>query len=928
MYYLNTVNNQLNDDSNISSSYDKVSLACNIYKWHEILGHCNFDDIMKLENVVTGMKVVGKVDRSKLECGTCTEGKFENCRNRAPDSRATKPLEKVHTDLAGPISPVSKNGFKYCIAFTDDFSGAIFVYFLRNKTDTLLATEKFLADCAPYGQVKCLRSDNGTEFMNGDFQDLLRKRAIKHETSCPNSPHQNGTAERCWRTLFEMARCLLLESGVPKMLWPYAVQTAAHIRNRCYNNRTKSTPYFSMTGRKPDLSKMWVFGSECYIYNYDHKKLDPRCMKGVFVGYDKNSPAHLVYHPQCGKVMKHRLVKFIKNTSAEQCTQTEIDDLGLCRKEENEISPNDVQGQEKDFPEPEEIVEYLDLGEGPQLGVEDSIEVEDDHEAKVYPQRERKAPQYFAVNNSANVNVDYCYKVCGVPQTYTEAMESPEASGWEKAMKGEMEALKENDTFELTTLPEGKNLVGGIWVYTIKEDANGLETLKARYVAKGYSQVHGIDYEETFPRTANITSIRILMQLAAQYDLTVHQMDVKTAFLHAPIDHEIFMEQPMGFEELSENGVKLVYRLKKSLYGLKQSGRNWNRVLDEYLISDGFVRNPVDHCVYQKQTGEDIIIVVIWVDDLIIASSNTDKISQFKENMKSKFRMKDLGEISYFLGISFKQGNGVIKMNQKRYIQKILDRFGMSDCKPRTTPCEQRFEGMSDSEQVDPRRYREIVGSLIYLMTCTRPDIGWVVSKLSQKLSCPRMEDLVTAKHVLRYLKGSMEHELCFRKCDGELNLISYTDADWASSLDDRHSTTGYCFSLTENGPPILWKSNKQPTIALSTCETEYVSLAATTQESLYLMQLLNSMDSKIYTCTRIYEDNQGAIALSKNPVSRQRCKHIDIKYNFLRQVLISGKIDIVYCQTEHMVADILTKAATKVKLDRFRPILFGLQSM
>jgi hypothetical protein len=201
-----------------------------------------------------------------------------------------------------------------------------------------------------------------------------------------------------------------------------------------------------MTGRKPDLSKMWVFGSECYIYNYDHKKLDPRCMKGVFVGHDKNSRAHLVYHPQCGKVMKHRLVKFIKNTSAEQCTQTEIDDLGLCRKEENEISSNDVQGQEKDSPEPEEIVVNLDLGEGPQLGVEDSKEVEDDHETKVYPQRERKAPQYFGVNNSANVNVDYCYKVCGVPQTYTEAMESPEASGWEKAMKGEMEALKENDT--------------------------------------------------------------------------------------------------------------------------------------------------------------------------------------------------------------------------------------------------------------------------------------------------------------------------------------------------------------------------------------------------------------------------------------------------------------------------------------------------
>ena len=200
----------------------------------------------------------------------------------------------------------------------------------------MLATEKFLVDCALYGQVKCLRLDNRTEFMNNDFQTLLRKRGIKHETSCPNSPHQNGTAERHWRTLFEMARCLLLERSVPKVLWPYAVQTAAHIRNRCYYNRTQTTPYFCMTGKKPDLSKMWVFGSECYTYEYDRKKLDPKCEKGVFVGYDKNSPAYLVYHPEAGKIMKHRLVKFIKNCSAEQGTQTEIasEDLGSSTKVE------------------------------------------------------------------------------------------------------------------------------------------------------------------------------------------------------------------------------------------------------------------------------------------------------------------------------------------------------------------------------------------------------------------------------------------------------------------------------------------------------------------------------------------------------------------------------------------------------------------
>lgn len=263
------------------------------------------------------MKISGKIDKSKLECNTCTEGNYAKCRNRGPDARATKPLEMVHTDLAGPIDPVSKDGFKYCIAFIDDFSGEVFVYFIRNKNDTVQVTEKFLADSSPYGQVKCLRSDNGSEFMGDLFQTLLREKGIKHETSCPYSPHQNGTAERHWRTLFEMGRCLLLEKGLPKAMWPYAIQSAAHIRNRCYNNRIKNTPYFMLTGRKPDLSKMWVFGSECYTYKYKQNKLDPRCFKGVFVGYDKNSPVYLVYHQHSGKVMKHRLIKFIRKDSVE-----------------------------------------------------------------------------------------------------------------------------------------------------------------------------------------------------------------------------------------------------------------------------------------------------------------------------------------------------------------------------------------------------------------------------------------------------------------------------------------------------------------------------------------------------------------------------------------------------------------------------------
>lgn len=245
---------------------------------------------------------------------------------------------------------------------------------------------------------------------------------------------------------------------------------------------------------------------------------------------------------------------------------------------------------------------------------------------------------------------DYCYRVaCGVPQTYREAQMSPEAPGWKRAVREELESLKESNTFELTPLPEGRNRVGGRWVYVTKENADGGKIFKARYVAKGYNQIKGIDYHETFAPTASFTSIRALMQVAVQNDVIIHQMDVKAAYLHAPIDTEIFQEQPEGFEESSGTGEQLVCKLKKSLYGLKQSGRNLYKLLHNHLEQNNFVRNLSDHSVYRRQIGNETIPVIIWVDDLIIAASNSDLLDEFKDTMKSQFNMKDLGKISCFL---------------------------------------------------------------------------------------------------------------------------------------------------------------------------------------------------------------------------------------------------------------------------------------
>ena len=418
-----------------------------------------------------------------------------------------------------------------------------------------------------------------------------------------------------------------------------------------------------------------------------------------------------------------------------------------------------------------------------------------------------------------------------------------------------------------------------------------------------------------------MTTIRSIIQIAAQYDLVVHQMDVKTAYLNAPIDCQIFVAQPEGYRSPG----KFVWRLKKSLYGLKQSGKNWNDFIHQFFVDSNFIRSDADPCLYYKTDDMGFVTIVLWVDDIVLAATSLDYLNQIKQLIKDKFKMKDLGPINNFLGIQFLQTEGGIVMEQSVYLKNVLDKFDMSNAKPRSTPCELKPSVANPSQSYEtktPRRYREIVGSLIYAMTCTRPDICWVVTKLSQHLDNPDEADWVMVKHVLRYLKGTLDYKLSYTKSESDLCLVGYSDSDWGSSEDDRRSTTGYVFMLNPDGPPISWKSKKQPTVALSSCEAEYMALAASVQETMFLFMLLGCFLKQ--RSVNIYVDNQGAIDLASRCITEKRSKHIDIRYHFIREKISSGFIELTHVSTHDNVADLLTKPSTKVKLQRFCRVLFG----
>ena len=968
LYYLQQYyNHSLNV---IGASVVKRSL--DLSEWHVIMGHCNYDDLLKLENVVEGMSIK---NRNKLQCEGCIMGKEVKWFSRKPDERSKFPMEFIHADLSGAIEPTAVGGFNYAFSIVDDYSSAIFMYFLKKKSDATKAFEKFLADTAPYGQVKRLRSDNGGEFISSEFKDVLIKNKISFESSAPYSPHQNGTVERGWRTIFDMARCMLIDSKLQRSLWTYAVMAAVYIRNRCYHQRLQTTPVFMLTGKAPDVSKLHVFGSVCYYYVEKKKKLDQRYQKGYFVGYDRDSPAYLVY--DAGSVKRVRCVKFTEKFDVVGDTKVISSGPTVSHKKSVPVVNNSnhfvVDDEEEELflrrdpvqpvvpvipvVQPDMPVEY-DIG----LGIEntgddidvaaenigDGIDVTAENISDVngrrYPDRSnRSLPAHLDdyVVGDANVEtieessivddeednvdrilfVDCCYKASNivVPKTYREAVNSEHAPSWKKAMDEEIQSLKDNDTYNLVNLPANKNCIGGRWVYSIKGGPKGVDIFKARYVAKGFKQRYGSDYFDTFAPTAKVTTIRLFVQLAVQYNLVIHQMDVKTAYLNAPIDVEVFVQQPEGYNEESPNAV---CRLNKSLYGLKQSGRCWNQLLHNFLVKKGFIQSNCDPCLYKRLSDLVMVLLLVWVDDILIAARSSYDLNATKDILKKEYKMKDLGEVDWFLGMKFVQNQGVITISQEDYIRSKITKFGMIDAKPRSTPCESGgYKVVEDAG--DSSQYREMVGSLVYAMTCTRPDLSWVVTKLSQHLENPSCVDLVMLKHVFRYLIGTVHYKLTFRKVDN-IKLIGYTDADWGN-YPDRKSISGYYFTMSDNGPAISWKSKKQATVALSSCEAEYMALSLAIQEAIYLSMLIKDLLLLDVHPVKLYVDNQGAISLAKNPVNHARSKHIDIRYNFVRDHVTKKKIEIEYVSTEHNVADLMTKPFSKQKIRIFKDLLFGI---
>ena len=483
-------------------------------------------------------------------------------------------------------------------------------------------------------------------------------------------------------------------------------------------------------------------------------------------------------------------------------------------------------------------------------------------------------------------------------------------------MKEEMNALMKNETWDLVPKPKDVQPVSCKWVYRIKRKTDGsINRFKARLVARGFSQKYGEDYDETFSPVAKMTTVRSLLSLAASFGWKLWQLDVKNAFLYGELDKEIFMEQPLGFK--SREHPDYVCKLKKALYGLKQAPRAWYGKLAQFLQFCGYVPSNSDPSLFFKKNGGVHVVVLLYVDDMIITGSDDAEIARLQEDMSVRFEMKKLGELNNFLGLEVERVKDGIFVGQQSYARRIVERFGVHEGKTRTTSMDVNIKLKRDEGSLlpDPRPYRSLVGSLLYL-TITRPDLAFAVGLVSRFMQEPRKPHLEAAKKILKYVKTTLGMGLMY-KYNAKVSLHGFTDADFGGDLDDRKSTSGYVFLCGDTS--ISWCSKKQATVSLSTIEAEYKASTLAAQECIWLRRLLEDLLEPINKTVAIYRDNQSAIKLANNPVFHARTKHIELEHHFIREKVLDGTIEALEVRSEDNVADIFTKSLPKGQFELLR---------
>lgn len=887
-----------------------------LQQWHRRLGHINIARIKSMvkNGLVSGVDLS---DEKNFFCEECQFGKNHRSSHPLSEQRAFKKGECLHVDLCGPMETTGIDGSKYFLLFKDEASTFRVVYFIGNKSEVdkkfidLLKLIENMSDVS----VKRVRFDNGTEFINSNVKDILLKHGIVVEQISPYTPEQNGRIERENRTVVESARTMLLSSGLSKSLWPEAVRTAVHILNRTTNSRSSEmTPYEHWFGNKPQLNHLKVFGTVGYAHvpKIHRKKWDAKAKKVFLVGFEPTSKNFRLFDPEKRKVFIGCDVKFNENFVKSEYVIFRDDECDGSSEMSNENVAATTSAPAT------ATTTTAQTATAPTTVAPAAVTAPISATVKTVPTTMAAAKGGSPEKSSGKreglrekpkqtefYQADFALSSIFIePTTYNEALNSSDSSKWMAAVQDELKSLEENGTWDIVNKPHNCNVIGCKWVFKLKTPPNEQPKYKARLVAKGYAQAAGIDYTDTFAPVVRYDTVRCVLSLAAIQDMEMVQFDVKTAFLNGNLQETIYMQIPEGIEHESNE----VCRLKRSLYGLKQASRAWNLRFVNFLKQCGLEQSKADPCVFYGRIDDIEVIILLYVDDGLILSHRKEAIDTMVKHLSSEFKIT-LGNGKYYVGMEIERNREerTITITQASYIEKIVEKFGMSESKGISTPFDVgTILRKSEDESTANFPYRQACGSLMYAATVSRPDVAYAVGELSKFMEKPNQSHVNAAKRVFRYLNHTKHIGITYGDSDTGTTLIGYTDADYARDIDTRRSTTGYAFKIG-NGI-ITWRSQRQKTIALSTTEAEFMAICDGAKEAIWLRQLLKDIGCEQREATTLMIDNMSAIRLVQNPELHHRTKHIDIRLFFVRDVYQEGTIDVKHVESGNQLADAFTK--------------------
>lgn len=925
-------------------------------RWHQRFGHIGPQIIQKVHTVVDDLTGAVRPARGQPACEVCSLTKKVRVINRIAPERSLQPLARVFSDFWGPYREPAISGDRYMLTFTDDFTRKSWVILTKDRVSLPFEYSRWkaLAERQSSCRLLAIRSDNASEYKS--LRDTnLSADGITLELTTPYTPWQNGSSERLNRSLATMARSMLLAAGLPQKFWGFALLTACYLRNRMPIGPDGKCPEEAFTGRRPSTRHLRTFGCVVYadVTPVHRAKLEPTARKAIFVGYFPASRQYQLYDPITKSVFVSTSPKFeedqfwdwsagleepgedldvldlmepvdfdpsellqLESSSTDDErpvesppeNETDLQDAG--REVPREAGRNVVQQPESDD-DGLQAHETVDNPVAAPVGGRNEPEAQDRQtlQPERRSSRQRRPRQFF---EQARVITDKP----SIPLSYEEAVnDKVYGQQWRDAIEDELVKLRTLKTWKITDLPKGRRSVGSKWVFTVKYTPTGLlDKFKARLVAQGFSQSPGVDFKETFSPTVRFESLRTLLAIGAALDYEIHQTDVVSAYPRSTLHAEVYMRIPKGVEAPSGKCLQVL----KSLYGLKQSGREWYLEAVRGLAKLGLEPTFADACVFVRKDGK--IIVGLYVDDMIILAGGLAAVQEFKEAIAKLWEIKDLGEVKKILGLEVTRDRQrkSIRIAQVGFTDELVSEYKLTDCRPAATPCGSpvTLEPTSERDRLtDVDRYQRVIGQLMFLMRGTRPDICFVVVRLSRYLAKPAERHWKCAMQVLRYLKGTRKFGVGYSGQSVGQRLGGWVDSDYAGDITDRKSTYGSVFML--HGGPVSWTSKKQASVSTSTTEAEYVALCQGSKEAVWLRQLLRETGFSQFLGdslgVQMYSDNQSCISLAENPEGHARSKHIDVQYHFSRQLLEYGKIQLEYCPTQDMLADVLTKPLNSV---------------